>query len=77
MVSQGDLLHGDANGVTSIPISIAAAVADISDAFIDAEKIVMDYVKGPGKKNVTEYAARRKEFSAQVAKLTKQAQGSK
>jgi len=77
MVSQGDLLHGDANGVTSIPTKIAAAVADITDAFIDAEKIVMDYVKAPGVKNVTEYAARRKEFGAQVAKLTKQAQASK
>jgi len=77
MVAQGDLLHGDANGVTSVPIGIAAAVADISEAFIDAEKIVMDYVKAPGNKSVKEYAARRKEFSAQVTKLTKQAQASK
>ena len=29
MVNQGDLLHGDANGVTNIPIEIASEVADI------------------------------------------------
>jgi regulator of RNase E activity RraA len=71
MVNQGDLLHGDANGVTGIPLAIAAEVADIGDEFVAAEAIVLDYVKAPGEKNVQKYDALRKEFQAVVAKLQK------
>jgi 4-hydroxy-4-methyl-2-oxoglutarate aldolase len=73
MVKQADLLHGDANGVTNIPLNIAAAVADISAEFIEAEKIVLDYVRGSGVKTAAGLGAARKEFSAVVAKLTAQA----
>lgn len=71
MVSQGDLLHGDANGVTSIPHEIAGEVADIASEFIAAEEIVMDYVKGSGEKQVAEYTRRLSEFKAVVAQLQK------
>ena len=50
MVNPGDLLHGDRNGVTNIPLEIAAEIADIADEFVAAEKIVLDYVRGPGEK---------------------------
>ena len=69
MVNHGDLLHGDANGVTNIPVEIAAAIADISGEFVAAEEIVLDYVKGPDKKTSEALAAARKEFQAVVAKL--------
>lgn len=69
VVSEGDLLHGDANGVTNIPLDIAADVADISAEFAAAESIVLDYVRSAGPKSVAELTARRKEFSAVVAKL--------
>ncbi len=71
MVNQGDLLHGDANGVTSIPLDIAAEVADVSEEFIAAEDIVMKYVKAPGKKNIAEYDKLRKEFQAVAGALGK------
>src|SRR5215510_4362577 len=71
MVNQGDLLHGDANGVTSIPIDIAAEVADVAEEFIAAEDIVMKYVKAPGKKNIAEYDKLRKEFQSVAAALGK------
>jgi regulator of RNase E activity RraA len=71
-VNPGDLLHGDANGVTNIPHDIATEVADISQAFVDAEKIVLDYVNGPGRKTATGLTAARKEYGAVVAKLTAQ-----
>ena len=77
VVRTGDLLHGDANGVTSIPPSIAAAVAEIAPAFVDAERIILDYVNGTGTKTVAGLADRRKEFSAVVAKLTAQAKASR
>jgi len=73
VVVQGDLLHGDANGVTNIPPEIAADVADLAGPFVDAEKIVLDYVNGPGKKTPAGLSAARKEYGAVVAKLTAQA----
>jgi regulator of RNase E activity RraA len=71
MVNNGDLLHGDANGVTNIPIEIAAEVADAGSEFLAAEEILMSYVKGPGQKLIPRYNELRKEFQAVVAKLTK------
>ncbi|MBI2824624.1 MAG: RraA family protein [Planctomycetia bacterium] len=77
VVSQGDLLHGDVNGVASVPVKIAAAAADIAAEFVTAEKILLDYVRAPGSQSVTGYAAARKEFSAVVAKLTERAKASR
>ncbi len=68
-VSQGDLLHGDLNGVTRIPLEIADAIPDVSAEFVRAEAIVIEYVRGSGTKSVTEFTSRQKEFSAVVAKL--------
>jgi len=76
VVNNGDLLHGDANGVTNIPPNIAAAVADITPDFIAAEKIILDYVNGSGLKTPAGLTAARKEFSAVVAKLTERAKAS-
>jgi regulator of RNase E activity RraA len=44
-VCPGDLLHGDLNGVTTIPREIASAVAHASRAFMAAEQVVLDYLK--------------------------------
>lgn len=70
MVYQGDLLHGDANGVAKIPLEIATEVADIADEFVAAEALIMDYVKAPGEKNVIKFDELRKAFQAAVANLT-------
>jgi len=69
MVYQGDLLHGDANGVTNIPTEIATEVADISEDFIASEAIMLDYVKASGEKTVAKFNELREEFTAVVAKL--------
>jgi 4-hydroxy-4-methyl-2-oxoglutarate aldolase len=71
MVNQGDLLHGDANGVTSIPPDIAAEVADVAEEFIASEDIIMKYVKAPGKKTIAEYDKLRKEFQAAAGAIGK------
>lgn len=71
MVNQGDLLHGDANGVTNIPVEIATEVADLAGEFLAAEEIVMRYVKTPGEKCVSRYNELRKEFQSVVSALTK------
>jgi regulator of RNase E activity RraA len=46
-VRPGDLLHGDANGVTIIPRSIAAQVAGAADQIRAREAGILAYVKGP------------------------------
>ncbi len=76
VVNQGDLLHGDANGVAQIPTEIAAAVADIAGDFMEAEKIVLDYVRGSGPKTPAGFAEARQEFGAVVNKLTERAKAS-
>jgi regulator of RNase E activity RraA len=62
MVNQGELLHGDANGVTNIPTEVAVEVAEVADEFVKGEEIVMDYVKSDSEKTVAELKARYQEF---------------
>jgi regulator of RNase E activity RraA len=69
MVNTGDMLHGDANGVTNIPLSLATAVADIADEFVAAEAIMLDYVKPAGKKSAAKFNELRAEFQSVVEKL--------
>lgn len=71
MVNPGDLLHGDANGVTNIPVDIASEVADVAEEFVAAEAIMLDYVKSPAEKTVARFSQLRDEFQAVVAKLQK------
>jgi regulator of RNase E activity RraA len=71
-VHPGDLLHGDANGVTSIPLDIAADVADVAAEFVAAEAIMLEYVREPGPKSVREFAERRAAFQAKVRQLQQQ-----
>ncbi|GIW94078.1 MAG: demethylmenaquinone methyltransferase [Pirellulaceae bacterium] len=75
VVRQGDLLHADANGITNIPLSIAAEVADVAAEFVAAEAIVLDYVKAPGPKSVKEFADRRRAFQEAVARLVRRIRG--
>lgn len=42
VVAPDDLLHGDRNGVTSIPREIAAEVADVAPAFMGSEQVIFD-----------------------------------
>ncbi len=45
MVRPGTLLHGDCNGVSTIPEDIASEVPGVCDEIINAENIVLDYLK--------------------------------
>ncbi len=44
-VNPGDLLHGDCNGVTTIPLDIAADIPDACAEFMGAEAVVLQYLK--------------------------------
>ena len=69
VVNQGDLLHGDRNGVTSIPRDIAAEVADVAGEFVAAEAIVLDYLNSPGIKTKEGFSQASAEFGAAIAEL--------
>lgn len=68
-VRTGDLLHGDCNGVSSIPLEFAAEVADAAGEFVAAEVHVIEYVKAGGKKTISELTARRRAMADAIAKL--------
>ena len=65
-----DLLHGDLNGITTIPVEIAAEMVDIGHEFVAAEQVILDTLRKPG---VTPemWAEARAESKAQIEALTK------
>jgi regulator of RNase E activity RraA len=69
-VNPGDLLHGDRNGVTTIPTELASAVADGCPELMAAESVVLDYLKS-GKPEPKGYAAARAESHRRIEALGK------
>ena len=70
-VYPGDLLHGDCNGVTTIPLEIAPDLPDACTGIVAAEEIVLDCLKSDG---LTPQALSeaRAESQRQMADLAKQ-----
>ena len=66
-----DLLHGDLNGVTSIPQDIACEMADVGDEFVAAEKFIMDVLRAPDP-TVEALREARAEAGAHISKLREQ-----
>jgi 4-hydroxy-4-methyl-2-oxoglutarate aldolase len=69
-INPGDLLHGDRNGVTTIPHHLAEATARGCVELMAAEQIVLDYLKsttvtGDG------FANARKQCGAKIHDLSK------
>ena len=48
MIYPDDLLHADVNGVTTIPKAIAAEVAEVGDAYVAAEMVIINTLKERG-----------------------------
>jgi 4-hydroxy-4-methyl-2-oxoglutarate aldolase len=69
-IHPGDLLHADANGVTTIPLEIAADVAHAAAEYVAAECIVLDYLKS-GNPEVKAFAEARRGMLASFATLSK------
>jgi regulator of RNase E activity RraA len=70
MVHPGDLLHGDRNGVTTIPREIAVAVAEACPEFMAAEAVVLDYLKKGGA-DAKKFAAASKECRDRIDALAR------
>jgi 4-hydroxy-4-methyl-2-oxoglutarate aldolase len=75
MVHEGDLLHGDADGVTSIPPEIAADVPDAAAEYAAAEHFVIDYARGTADPTVTGYREAWAAFRAALDDLKRRVRG--
>lgn len=69
VVSPGDLLHGDGDGVTSIPLDIASEIPAAAAEFVAAERILLDYAQAPGQKSTAELMNRRRGMGEAIAAL--------
>ncbi|MEZ6133013.1 MAG: RraA family protein [Planctomycetaceae bacterium] len=65
----GDLIHGDCNGITTIPADIASEIPDACEAFAAAERHVLDYVKSESP-TAAGFTAARKVMVADIKALT-------
>lgn len=70
----GDLLHGDRNGVTTIPHEVASEVPDACKELMAAEQLVLDYVKGDDL-SPQRYEEVRSECTDRIVKLGKRLRG--
>jgi regulator of RNase E activity RraA len=70
----GDLVHADANGVATIPLEIAADVADAATEFVAAEAIVLDYLKA-GSPDVRKFGEARRGMMDALAALSRRVRG--
>ena len=73
VIQVGDLLHGDANGVTTVPVDIAEELAGIADEFVAAENIIIHAVRGkkPNLQVLKDAQAESKALIADIAKRVK------
>lgn len=69
-VHPGDLLHADANGVTSIPHAIASEVAHAAADYAAAEGVILEFTKS-GSKDVKKFSEARQECFRQIGELGK------
>lgn len=73
-VYPGDLLHGDRNGVTTIPNIIAPAVAEACAEYMAAEAVVLDYLKA-GRPDPAGYGAARRGCRDRLEALERKLKG--
>ena len=69
-IHPGDLLHGDRNGVTTIPLEIASPVAHACADYAAAEAIVLDYLKA-GAVEPLGYSEARQKCQRRIGELAK------
>lgn len=72
-VMPGDLIHADANGIVNIPHRIAEGVAELCQPFIDAENIVIGYLRA-GNATIDGYKAAQVQMRDAMNELRKRAQ---
>ena len=74
MIAPGDLIHGDRNGVTTIPHAIAGQIADACEELMAAEAIVLGYLKA-GAVTPPGFAEARKACKVAIDDLARRLKG--
>jgi regulator of RNase E activity RraA len=74
MLHTGDLLHGDRNGVTTIPLEIASAVGHACAEYMAAEQVILDYLRS-GKVDPKGFTAARNECRDRILALERRVKG--
>lgn len=74
VIYPGDLLHGDLNGVTTIPVEIASEIPEVCLEIARAEAIVLDYLKSETV-TLSEFNAARKACGDAINQLGKRLRG--
>lgn len=69
-IHRGDLIHGDRNGVTTIPNEIASLVARGCEDYVAAEAIILNYLRS-GRVDPKGFAAARKECGDRIEALAR------
>ena len=69
-VYPGDLLHGDCNGVTTIPNDIASEVANACEEFMAAEEVILKYLRS-GSPEAAGFSKARDECGDRIAEMGK------
>ncbi len=75
-ICPGDLIHGDCNGVSTIPVDIASEVPEVCAELAQAERFVLDYVKKPNP-DVAGFTKARLEMSAAFDRIRARLRGKK
>jgi regulator of RNase E activity RraA len=70
----GDLLHGDRNGVTTIPLEIASEVPDVCGELMSAEQAMYDSFERENV-NLANYSAAHQEYGDRIARLRRRLRG--
>lgn len=73
-IHAGDLIHADANGVTTIPMEIASELPQAAAEFMAAESIVLDYLKS-GRPDAPAFRQARLAMLDAIAALGKRLRG--
>jgi len=69
-IHPGDLIHADTNGVATIPLEIAADLADVAAEYVRAEAIVLDYLRA-GQPDSKAFAEARRAMMDEFASLSR------
>ena len=69
-----DLLHGDLNGVTTIPHEIAADVADAGEEYVAAEAVILSLLS-EGRPSVRDLREAQAEAASRIQRLRQQLGG--
>ncbi|HEV3197155.1 MAG TPA: RraA family protein [Bryobacteraceae bacterium] len=73
-VHAGDLIHADANGITTIPLEIAADLPQAAAELATAEAMVLDYLRS-GRPNVKEFQEARRAMMNEFAAIGRRIRG--